>query len=904
MQGFRPHADGRYLDRLRLLDRLPDRPGHVVWLEAPYGYGKSVLASQWAAVLEGSGWRTVWLSGRYESLTATLAASLGLPPRSTLPVVLDAVWTGKTLLVLEDLEGLADPEQLSPLLRDVRGLLLLASRGGLGASELPRSLTQGRLLHLRAEDLAFSQEETSALFRDDATSARVHELTKGWPLPLHFASITGELPERAPLVEGMRESIAHAEWEEALLLSTVHHLPAGSACQATRALADGGFVQLGETGYRIHPLVSDHLLEAYAEEARTVLHRERERLPELLLGEAFERCGDLAALEELFEAPRRQVYRQAPETFLRWDTLIGGRPSSRRHMTVGGSLKVLGRFEESVDRLSAALADEDLTSEDRVLALKDMCWSQAIVDPESAARTVSRGEALLDQVDDELAGRFLSDSSFVDVMAGRLDDAATKLRRALDRLPPDNSFRTGAYTNLALNRWDRHGDYDGRLAAQTEALDEVWRVYPSDAPGQCRDLAMLHMWAGETSKAREYLERARSGARSNPLIRLEATAALAALDGDERELSALLATAARWGDAYTLDAVGMYAIDTLRPGRPAVDAKAIFDAVDPPILTASAYALLMAGDDHAGALRLIDEASQAAGARAYRLYLTAARYRITREEADLDEFLSLTTAGARLLPGFVPLGELPGDRPDLSVNYALDRVLDSGWTAAIELRLAEVPDLELKLVGGFELRLRGRPVELTDRQKQMVTLFVMGRDRQEVAEALWPDVDADRQRNNMGVQVSLLRAALEPWALPTFVFKDGLKRVRSDYESLLVALEDGDAATVLRLYDEPFAAGLQVDEITEHGSWLRQRALTCLCDGARSTNHHTAIGYLSRALELDPLNEDVLRALLLRLREAGQTHMAQRHLATFEERLMQETGLEPLPETLAVLQGV
>src|SRR5690606_41935379 len=64
MHGFRPQADARYLERRRLLDRLPDEPGYVVWLEAPYGYGKSVLTSQWARELEDGGWSVVWLSGR------------------------------------------------------------------------------------------------------------------------------------------------------------------------------------------------------------------------------------------------------------------------------------------------------------------------------------------------------------------------------------------------------------------------------------------------------------------------------------------------------------------------------------------------------------------------------------------------------------------------------------------------------------------------------------------------------------------------------------------------------------------------------------------------------------------------------------------------------------------------
>lgn len=52
MIGFRPRSTALFLERPRLLRLLPEEPGYVVWLEAPYGYGKSVLTSQWAARLE------------------------------------------------------------------------------------------------------------------------------------------------------------------------------------------------------------------------------------------------------------------------------------------------------------------------------------------------------------------------------------------------------------------------------------------------------------------------------------------------------------------------------------------------------------------------------------------------------------------------------------------------------------------------------------------------------------------------------------------------------------------------------------------------------------------------------------------------------------------------------------
>lgn len=131
MMSFRPQAGSRYLTRPRLLALLPDEPGCVVWLQAPYGYGKSVLASQWAASREADGWRVIWLAADASEVSRTVANGLGLPAASPWEAVLETLWAEPTVLVLEDLENLEDHEELVPLLRDPRGLLLLASRGPL-----------------------------------------------------------------------------------------------------------------------------------------------------------------------------------------------------------------------------------------------------------------------------------------------------------------------------------------------------------------------------------------------------------------------------------------------------------------------------------------------------------------------------------------------------------------------------------------------------------------------------------------------------------------------------------------------------------------------------------------------------------------------------------------------------
>ena len=904
LTSFRPHVDSRYLSRPRLLEQLPEQTGFVVWLEAPYGYGKSVLASQWAQQLEGDGWRVAWLAIAGDDPRVVLAKGLGLPESSPWRPVLDALWSERTLLVLEDLESLDDHESLVPLLRDVRGLVVLASRGAVRNSEMPRLVTSGRLTHLRSSDLGFTDHEARDLFEDPAIARRLWARANGWPLPLHFASLTGDLPEDQALLSGMRGSLAAEEWREALLLATLPQLPAAAATAATESLAASGFVQPGEAGFRLHALVAESIVASYPADALAALKAAVERLPEVLYGEALERLGDESGLAELLEHPRKQVYRKAPGAYLRWDAMISAAPTALRHITVGAAHKVIGQHQLAAKRLRAGLELGGLSPNDEIFALKDLCWSLAIVDPAQAAEVIERGEALLDTVDPELAGRFLSDSSVADMLQENYAAASAKLERSLEVLPADSAFRNGSQINLALNRWDEYGDYDGRLAAQTRTLEAVWRLYPSDAPGQCRDIAMLHWWAGDLAQSRSFLEQALEGERANPPVGLEARAGLAALDKEPSVLPALLENAKTWNNDYTVDVIAMHAIDTLPTDAAMAEVKNVYDQVPNPGLATAAYAKrLNLHGSRDQALAMLDEALVTFTPRAYQLYLTAAKYVIGRSDADLDAYMALTNAGPRLLPGMVPIDALPRERAELSRAYPLATVLDSGWKEAIALRLDDLPDLELTLLGRYDLRFAGRVIDLTERHKQLIALFLLGYSREEVAETIWPEVDTAKQRNNMGVQFSLLRRAVEPWGVTTYVHEDGLRRVTSDHARLMAAIEAEDAETILSVYREPFAPGLSLDAIGEHRAWLQERVIEVLAAAAETAQPQRAVAYLARIIEIDPLNEEVLRSLLHRLVGRGRLRDAQRHFSEFSQRLRDEMGLEPLPETRAVLES-
>lgn len=235
-----------------------------------------MLASQWAEELEGSGWRIVWLALSGRDPKETLARDLNLFPEAPWGTVLEALWERPSLLVLEDLEG---QEDLSPLLKHLGGLVLLASRKALSSPAILPLMARGQLIHLKTQELAFSLAEAERLVGDPVRAQEIWERSRGWALPLHLASLTGEMPERQALLEGVRESLNRAEWEEMLLLATLSHLPQEAASPETRCLAEAGFAQAVEAGFKLHPLAAEVVLGSYAKEVKTVVEGRAGRLP-------------------------------------------------------------------------------------------------------------------------------------------------------------------------------------------------------------------------------------------------------------------------------------------------------------------------------------------------------------------------------------------------------------------------------------------------------------------------------------------------------------------------------------------------------------------------------------------------------------------------------------------------
>ena len=924
---LRPKTSTRYLTRARLLKELPDAPGYAVVLEAPYGYGKSVLASQWAEHLKEDGWRVLWLTPAGRDVRGLLGGALGLRD-APWGVLLGALSATPTLLVLEDLEG---GEDLTPLLKPVRGLLLLASRRALPHPELLRLTTAGRLVRLDARTLAFTQEEATALFSgsfedglvesggiensagengageneagENEAALAAWRRTRGWPLPLHFAALTGEAPAREALVEGVRGSLSPEGWDEALFLSALPYLPIENATEHTRALLAAGFVQALEAGYRLHPLVADTLRTAYAESVEHVVLKGAARLSPLLRGTAFERAGLHHALAELLATGNGTLSRHDPVAVLRWDALappaVHAAARAAREVEVGWALWATGRKEEGVARLLEAANAPALGADARLALYKELVWFLAQQRDVGRAQEVARlGRSLLGETEPEGAGRFLSNVFMIHFTSGDWAEAEATLREALAVYPADSPFRPIATGNLAIVRWHRHGDLYGLLAERSKALASNRRVNPANVPGDLLQLAELKSFLGRIDEALSDLSELHTWRETNPRWALEGEALRASLEGDAGTFPSLFAEAERWEDDELVDRVVFFWAGALRASPQ--EALARLGGHDGPWATVARAAAQGRSGAAAEALRTLGEAPSPQSFMERRVYWHATRFDITGAEEDLAALLNLTDARERLLPGLVSLRDLPRTRPELARAYPLEAVLASSWREAVTHRAGEIPPLELTLLGRFSARVLGREVDLTTRHKEILTLLLLRCDRDAVGETLWPEASKSKVRNNLHVQLASLRKVLEPWGVPVYLLEDGLARTHADLWALEAALTKTQADTVLALYQEPFAPGVHIAPVETARENLREQVVKLLYESAAG-NEEGAAPRLERVLELEPLHERALQALLQLLLARGRRREAGRRYQEFARRLEEETALEPLPETRRLL---
>lgn len=892
---------------------LPEEPGYVVWLEAPYGYGKSVLTSQWAARLEEGGWRVVWLALVAGEVRRSLTQVLGLPGDTPWPLLLAELGRARTVLILEDLEGhLTDQAGLAPghpqggglgpLLKHNPGLILLASRQPIPDPELPRLMAEGRLVHLRAEQLAFTLEEARELFPDRERARAAWERTGGWSLPLHLAALTGEVPESRALLEGVRESLSGPEWDEALFLASLRLLPREQARPATARLAEAGFVQSLEAGYRLHPLAADALFAHYPEKVRAALRREMGRLGPLPRGEALERAGLGPELDQLLET-QPELSLHDPQAVLRWDKVAGGRRGRGRMAAVGDALCGLGRYAEGLPLLLEAARWPGASPEEALGVYRDAIWYLGEHDPAQAKAVTAEAEPLLARVSPVSAARFFNNVSHIYFQTQEYTQAEATVRRALALLPPGHPRRFPLLLNLGILRWNHAGDLEARLATAEEALRQGREFIAQQVAVAQVDLGRYRWLLGHREAALAHWQEAQRQALPQPWSGLEAAALQAIYTGRFGAMAGLVGQLAAWErPLFHERVVAFWALELLNQGAPGA-ALGVLDCYPGPelILSRAVRALALARAGKA------EEALPTLGSppsdrdREQALHWHAARYRIQRREEDLEALLDLTLVRERILPGLIPLDELPKGRPELARAYPLELVLHSGWKEAVALRVDEIPPLEIRVLGGLEVRLLGEQIALSQRPRDLLLLLLLGQRREAITEAVWPEVEPEKGRNNFYVNLNGLRRSLEPWGVPTYLLEDHLARTRCDLWELEAALAENRPEEIARLYTGKLAPGVDLPPLDEAREALHERVLAVLLEAGSRLPAEQAETYLERVLELEPLHEEALGRLLRLLIGSGRRSSARRRYEAFARRLGADLGLEPPAELRRLL---
>ncbi len=187
----RPHADQLLVERSQLIQRIhASTRGHVTLIVAPAGYGKTTLATQWAAEAElPVAWFSIdesdndlvrFLSYLVAAIQAILPDAcphlLGLLDRSPLPDVERLVVTlsndvdalpQRIALVLEDYHWITNPDiqsVLNEFLRHpARKMHIVLTSRSQPALALSRMRSSRHLGELHMQDLRLSEAEAAAL---------------------------------------------------------------------------------------------------------------------------------------------------------------------------------------------------------------------------------------------------------------------------------------------------------------------------------------------------------------------------------------------------------------------------------------------------------------------------------------------------------------------------------------------------------------------------------------------------------------------------------------------------------------------------------------------------------------------------------------------------------------------
>ncbi len=182
---------------------------------------------------------------------------------------------------------------------------------------------------------------------------------------------------------------------------------------------------------------------------------------------------------------------------------------------------------------------------------------------------------------------------------------------------------------------------------------------------------------------------------------------------------------------------------------------------------------------------------------------------------------------------------------------------------------------------------------------------------------LWPESDADHARNSLRQSLHFLRRRLGAEAIVSRGEGElGLSRdvLDCDVIAFEAALADGKWEGALDLYGADLLEGFFLSDAPPFERWLEETrarlrrdavgaALNLHQQASESGDDERACVWARRAVELDPLNELSVRALIEALTRSGDGATAVRVYADFADRLERDYEMEPSPETAAAAEA-
>ena len=244
----------------------------------------------------------------------------------------------------------------------------------------------------------------------------------------------------------------------------------------------------------------------------------------------------------------------------------------------------------------------------------------------------------------------------------------------------------------------------------------------------------------------------------------------------------------------------------------------------------------------------------------------------------------------------------------------------------------EEPKLELLLLGPLQISIAGKAVPglISLKAKALLAYLAVERHpipRSTLAGLLWSDLLEADARRNLRVEISKLRRLLDPYL--AFTHQDGSLRPDDLVQVDLYEFEDhlsavqGRAFTasqsqlikVASLYRADFLSGIQVRGAPLFEEWLvlererlRQAALTLLDrlveTAIQQRDWEGGLLAARKSLSIDNLREKSHRQLINLLALSGDRPAALTQFEATRRILVQELGIEPGADTLALYQRV